>query len=287
MLGFGDESGTFDRQYQSVSVVSGSSSVMLDLRGELKEALSREHVKEVKFQKVGTHAPLLNAAHAFLLLAVTFAAVRSIRVDTVVWDTHDSRHAVQRRDDVANLERMYYRVVVCAARQWGAEGWSLRPDAGSQVNWAEMREVLRKTRMSRKSDAIPLWDDMGGGLKIVVESIEPTDSESEALVQLADLMAGLARFSCEERNACVGWLANWGRRREGQMGLDWDAGVDEETAARKNRFRLVGALHAACGKKKLGVSLSARQCLWTPRATNPINFWHYAPQGANDRAPTR
>ena len=113
------------------------------------------------------------------------------------------------------------------------------------------------------------------------------ESRQEALVQLADLFAGMARFSREETQQCVQWLNS--RVNKDQLRLpnflDSTGVEDETTAIRQNRFQLIGKFDTLCKRHKLGVSLRKKGYLWTPDYRNPINFWNYEPQHEYDKAP--
>jgi type I restriction enzyme R subunit len=63
-----------------------------------------------------------------------------------------------------------------------------------------------------------------------------------------------------------------------------DASIHRSRTSRE-RFWVLKEFDEACKQRKLGVRLSTRRGLWTPRPPNPINFWMYEPQHPEDKAP--
>ena len=120
---------------------------------------------------------------------------------------------------------------------------------------------------------------------LTITQVSSSNSKEEPLIQLADLFAGIGRFSRETSQTCLRWLEAEGRKN--QLPLLEPILEVETNRAEQNRFKLIGNLHSLCKQRRLGVSLSYRGYLWTPRPGNPINFWHYQPQHENDRAPVR
>ena len=134
------------------------------MQANLRTSLHDHKIKEVKFQEIGTHRPKIDAPLDFLGYAVDFAGQGKIRIEILVWDIYDSRHAIQGRDDIANLERMYYRILVWAARQWNHAEWNFFPDQNSQINWGDIARYLNRTQLARaKPNVLQLFESEDGG----------------------------------------------------------------------------------------------------------------------------
>ncbi len=288
---YSDESGTFHCRYQTIALVSGQEAMLSQLRKLLKSALNRYGVDEVKFNEIGSHSPKVKAAREFLHHAVRkFARQVKMRIDVLVWDTQDSRHAIQGRNDLANLEHMYYKVLTYTARRWNQTEWNFYPDKNSQIHWGEIANFLNRTRLEHpKSNLLTLFKSEEENQLFQFRSVEPSDSLQEPLIQLADLFAGMARFTREEGEQCIQWLESWGNKNQPLLPnlLCGKDELDETSKAKQNRFQLVGEFHDLCKQHKLGVSLRDKKYLWTPNPTNPINFWNYEPQNKYDKAPIR
>ena len=288
---YSDESGTFTRRFQSIALVTGQINTLSEMRERLQDILTEKQVTEVKFELIRTHLPILEAAQEFLCCIVTeFANRNKTRVDILTWDMQDSRHAIPGRDDIANLERMYYKVFVHAARQWkNQEEWNFYPDESSQINWSELTRILNKTPLSKhQNNTQLLFENEEIDQPLKVKRTEPLKSVQEPLIQLADLLAGMARFTQEERGYCVSWLDTWGNKNQQQLpNFLCEEDLSEPIKTKQNRFWLVGEFNTLCKKYRMGVSLRTRKCLWTPDNTNPINFWNYETQHDYDQAPRR
>lgn len=288
---YSDESGIFRHRYQTIAVVSGPETVLAQLRSDLRGILSQNQINEVKFALIRTHRALIEAARAFSRCMVeTSARIAAVRADVITWDMQDSRHAIQGRNSIANLERMYYKVLAHAARQWNQVQWSFHPDKNSQVHWNEIADVLNRTRLAKPvaNAQLPL-DSEHLDQFIELTSVEPLDSLREPLIQLADLLAGMARFMREEGHQCIQWLDSWGNKDQLALRhfLHAEGVLDETIRTKQNRFLLIGEFNAHCKRHRLGVSLRDKRCFWTPNPTNAINFWNYEPQHDYDKAPLR
>jgi len=282
---YSDESGFPAKRYHVISVVSGRREDMEILRCYLESVLQKG-VSELKFEDVRGHRPKVKAAREFLRYTVKLAAKGKVRVDVLIWDTQDTRHSVVGRDDIANLHRMYYKVLVHVGRIWNQRDWHFYPDEGSNVDWAEIQKFLNKTRMvKRKPRLIALLETETQYFQL--RHVNPRKSHDEPLIQLCDLFAGFAAFSREKGEEYHKWVSA-GKRRA-QPGL-FEADDDLPESSSKAdivRFALLQEFDTLCKKHKLGVSVKTKGYLWTPDPKDPINFWNYEPQHEADKAPAR
>jgi len=207
----------------------------------------------------------------------------------LVWDIQDSRHAIVGRNDIANLQRMYYHLFRNVLRaRWPNEAiWRLHPDEHTAIDWETIEDYLGAVSMRIEAERSLLT---GGKFRLRIrqefgiDDITPSKSRERPLLQLADLFAGLAVFSREKFNEYQVWL----RSASGQTLLFEDETLASDPSRRtRERFRVLKILDEECKRRKLGVSLKTRCGLWTPNPENPINFWMYEPQHDEDKAPTR
>lgn len=282
---FSDES--FSNRYQAVGVISGEAGVLLELRIKLQNILHDTGVSEVKFEEVRTHLPKIKAAHTFLKEAVMDAKQNKIRVDVVTWDIYDTRHSIPDRDDVANLTRMYYKLLRHVSEQWNQQNWAFYPDENTYVDWTDTIDYLNATKTPRrKPHLLRLFDEDQYLLNFT--GVQPLNSENEPLIQLSDLFAGMARFVRECGEECLRWL---GSQRLSKQPLLFNCNehevTDDPIKAKCNRFVLVNEFYNLCRDSRLGVSLNTKKYFWTRSPRNPVNFWNYEPQYEDDKAPSR
>jgi|Deesub1362A_J573_1020465.scaffolds.fasta_scaffold00174_15 hypothetical protein len=287
---YSDESGTFTERFQAIAVVTGQDIVLSQLTNHLKRILADKRIPEVKFALIRTHRPIIEAAQEFVQCFVKeFASKAKARVDVLVWDVQDSRHAVQGRDDAANLERMYYKVLTHAARRWNQAEWNFYPDENSQIRWHELAQVLDRTRLSGyQANSLLLLENERVGQLLQIRNTEPRNSVREPLIQLADLFAGMGCFTRREGENCVKWLDS--RCNKDQLrfaNFFCEEPTDETIKTKQNRFQLVGEFKVLCDQYGMGVSLREKRYLCTFNPTYPINFWNYEPQHELDQAPKR
>jgi len=279
---YSDESGiNIGDRYTSVSVVSGEEDVMDCLRVKLNKALRDENAEEVKFFKIkGFRSRFTRAAIKFIECTVNdFAIYNKIRVDTITTDNESLERYNSDCDSKPDLGWMYYKVLANIVRRWKNTKWGFYADVNSKVNWSEIVSYLNKTRLQKSGERPLLIERMlYENPKFEFSEVEQVNSIEEPLVQLADLFAGMARFSHYSEKYdfnCADWVRRWKSERQGKlMGFvgeeDWKIPRLAEC-----RYRVIGGLVFLCRKHKLYVSIDSKNHLKTWRPKNPINFWDY------------
>jgi len=290
---YSDESGFPSERFQSIAVVTGDINSCNELRTELKKILDKYELSELKWSSLNAHKPKLCLAKEFIDISLYYAIQKKIRIDILYWDIQDSRHQIQGRDDIGNLERMYYKAIRHAINMWAQKEavWDIYPDELSYIKWNEIADYLNKTKLGKKVKNKPvllsLFEDMEGSAFIKIREVVPQKSHEEPIVQLADLYAGIARFSKEKGEEYFKWLCN--EERKNQLML-FDV-EDENNLNTSNktlaRFNILRKLNETCKNYKMRVSLRTYKYLVTKDAKKPINFWFYIPQHEEDKAPIK
>lgn len=287
-VAFGDESNYMQGRYRSVAVVAMTLATAASHTDQVAELLRDSDVREMKWVALRS-ARERHAALKLVRWTLQRVLERSLTVDALVWDTHDSRHRVLHRDDIANLHRMYFRLLSRALLRPGEATWRLHPDENGAMDWGTVRDVLqhdgRKLRGSNP-DVFPsarLWRLARRWYH--VQEIRPVDSRTTPLVQLADLFAGLAVYSRESYGVYDVW-------RDGRLGQNVLFGEPARDAvamsvADRDRCEVLFEFNELCKKSKLGVSLRTHRGLETYPPGRGMNFWFYRPQHVADIAPTR
>jgi len=281
---FTDEKGSGRERYWGIGVVSGSASALSALRQDLSGALGK--LESLEWKDINGDSQRQRAAQSYIETAVAAVCKGVLRVDVLMWDTHDSRHAVQGRDDSQNVGRMYYHVLTHCGRMCGQRRWRLYPDDGSCLDWEDIALYIRRTRVVRsKPYLISLFEE--GGERFEILEVSKQDSRKEPLVQLADIFVGMGCFSVDRSDKLKRWTEEQNRRSQLVLLPELDHAHDAQSRSERARFELVAGLNGLCKATRLGVSLERRWHLWTPAPRAPINFWMYKPQHDSDKAPTR
>ncbi len=283
-IGFSDESNWNVGRFRSLSLVTIPVEGLVSLSEELCELLNQSDIREFKWKR------LRGARERFAALkmcdfAIQHACSGNLRIDVLVWDIEDSRHNIQGRDDIANLQRMYYHLFRNVLRmRWGGGHtvWRLFPDEHTAMDWEKVEDCLEASgshvKVERSLFGVRLRREFQ------IEEIIQVTSKDQPLLQLADLFAGLAVFSREKFEQYQEWIQG----RVGHRMLFDHGEVDGNiSGADIVRFQVLKHLDEECKKRRLGVSLRTYRGLTTPNPVNPINFWLYQPQHPDDRAPTR
>ena len=292
-MAFCDASGVFAEHYQSIGVISGTTEFLCKLRNDMLVILNDLGMTEIKFSNINKldSREFKAARHFFTESINNYIKFHSVRADILTWYTADSRHSTPGRDDIENLGRMYYHLLRNIARKWNITSWSIYIDKNENVDFDVLRECLNSRIDQIDTGQFPEIIESFEQLKEleVVKEISEVESREEPLVQLADLFAGLARFSNEKGAECCEWLAIYGNPdQEPLMDLNsLDNNSIEYSKSELCRYYLIGEINKLCKKHKLYVSLKDEKRLQTKDPRSPMNFWIYEPQGDYDKSPIR
>lgn len=293
LLSFCDASGVFAEHYQSIGVISGTTESLCQMRNGLGEILDDLGMSEIKFSNINKlDSREFKAAQRFFTKSINnYIKSHSVRADVLTWYTADSRHSTPGRDDVENLGRMYYHLLRYIARKWNITSWSIYIDKNEQVDFNVLRECLNSRIAQIDIGQFPKIIESLEQIKELeaVKEISEVESCEEPLVQLADLFAGLARFSNEKGAECCEWLSIYGNPDQAPL-IDFssiESNLGEYSRSEVCRYYLIGEIYDLCKRYKLYVSLKEGKHLQTRNPSSPMNFWTYEPQGDYDKAPIR
>jgi len=276
---YSDESGiNVGDRYTSVCVVSGEAEALNYLRDKLGETLRDKNVDEVKFSEISRYGSrVTEAAVDFVGCVVNdFAIYNSVRIDTITTDNECLNGEDYDSDSEPDLEGMYYHVLSNVGRRWGCKKWGFYPDENSGVNWSEIVSSLNMTSMlTAEGGQKPFIDRTDEDAQFQFSEAEELNSVEEPLVQLADLFAGMARFSHADNGGCAEWVERSRDERQGKLIPSMARNNRHITRLEECRYRLIGGLCSLCHRYKLYVSISSKNHLKTWRPENPINFWDY------------
>ena len=287
--GFCDESKYNVGRFRAVSIVSMQVSLFQDYMESLQQILNESEVSELKWHELAS-AKMRFAVIKALDYTIECADSGKLRVDTLIWDVQDTRHRVLKRDDLQNLQRMYYHLLNnVIIKKWGELGhWIVYPDQ-SAVNWEELETVMQN--QIKKMENQKRVEDPFGILGMGFLEISPTISHECPIVQIADLFAGLGVHSRESIHKHVSYyIARKGRKCRYLPSHTIETVRDIiSSLSRSDRERCYTLNHvfAQCKEKKWGIHLLRSEGLKTSDPTCPINFWQYIPQSRRDKAPVK
>jgi len=289
-IAYADETHYNTGRYRGIALVTLKYENAADLNSELQNILRDSGITEFKWHKLD-NARYRFAALKMLTYAIEKASRGILRIDVLTWDIEDSRHRIIGRDDIANLQRMYYHLLknVLSARWPENSTWRLCPDEQAAMNWSEVEKFL-----DRASTQVEVQHDMfAQGVSRIsfkqefrIEQVRPCNSHQEPLVQLADLCAGLAAYS----RSFYGSYEQW--KRTSSQQLDLFTTMEQEVPlalsnSDRERCCVLAKFDGMCKSQRLGVSLKTNRGLRTLGPLNPINFWWYEPQHEEEKAPVK
>jgi hypothetical protein len=283
-VAYADESNWNVGRYRSVATVTVLGSEHDRIVDRIRGLLDESSVVELSWKDLKGAKERLGAVKIVDVI-IEEACVANLRVDVLMWDMEDARHAgVRGRDDVANLGRMYHHLFVNVLRSKWPNGstWSMHPDEHSQVDW----ETLQKTVEAKGGDRVegPTIEAVGDLTEFRVVQLVPRESHGHPLIQVADLFAGIMPYSHAKFDEFERWLPS---SAEQAAPPDTKEPSDRLSGSDAELFVVLRDLKQACSDRKLYVSLERSRGLRTMKPKGPINFWIYEPQSEQDRAPTK
>lgn len=290
-VAFADESHYNLGRFRALGVVTLERKLEHKITEGVRAILHRYGKRELKWSRLSGDSRTLGAAEEVCELVVEDAASKQLRVDILIWDVQDSRHNIQGRDDIGNLHRMYHHLFKnVLVNRWPDEAlWRLRLDESTVLDFEQIHYFLELADSDFEiiSDA-PLIDEPKLNWRSfyrIVETI-PCLSHEHPLIQIADILAGLACFSRSDYSVYCEW--DHQNPRLTRLPLFDDPGDPVAISrSQKARFQLLRQFNENCKNKSLGVSLKTDKGLRTKDPRRNLNFWWYEPQGSYDKAPTR
>ena len=284
---FSDESGYNIGKYQSIGLITIPTENFETFKTIFTNICSKHGFNDLT--KVKWHAlrsaDLRFCVQEIMELVIKYAIDKGLRIDVLIWDTQDSRHSVQGRDDSKNLAIMYYHLIKNVFMKRWPEGseYLLFPDRNNSIDWEKLFELLEHKGLILSYSKPDELGRVGINLKrkYKLKIIESTPPKSP-LIQLADLFAGMGSYS---RDSFEKWEI-WKRINDGQTCLVPFKEEKPLSRRHKERCLIMNSFKNNCDKNKLGVSLKSTKGFKTFDPTNPINFWFYKPQHKKDKAPT-
>ena len=283
--GFSDESSWNQNRYRSIGLVTALTGIADTAGKTVASALEESGVREFAWKDLTT-AKRRFAAEKIVDHVFELASPGQLRVDVLIWDTHDARHRIMGRDDTANLARMYYHLMANVMRdRWPRDAsWIQHVDKRTDIDWTELEQCLAgRTRKEREGAQAELFANTVTYRFLPI--VEQVSSDEHVLIQVADLFAGMAAFSWNEAQSHGEWVTRQSRqlRQLRLMPQCTDVSISKSASPKHE------VLERLASSRLFYVSLKAAdgEGLRTYGPDHPINFWKYIPQGEFDKAPLR
>lgn len=280
-MAYTDESSTRDPDFRSIACVSFPAEESKRINTEIGGLLK---VGEFKWQDL-REGRMRDQALALVDYALGVLG-GALRVDVLLWSMHDDRRrGLVGRDDMADLERMYYWLLKTVMdKRWPRSTlWDIHPDEHTEIDWATMFDVVGYPRRLDLSGRLLPDDDIRRlHTRSKLRTLRPVESRAVPVVQLADLFAGIAVFSWKDQIA----FGEWCREVDPQQSLLGAVGSQKRKTIQVNRCEVLRHLLSRAKQASLGVGVSAGGLRTLP-PSRPLSFWKWEPQRSEDRAPVR
>jgi len=280
-MAFSDESNQNQGRYRSISVITLDASILDTVNTKIQRTLEHSGISsEFKWHKTES-AKYKFAAINLIDTISPFLLGEQMRIDTIIWDTQDSRHQVKRRDDHRNFSIMYYRPLFnCLENRWPSNtNWGIYPDETNEIDWVEFQEILEASisYTVRLGSLLPEGERPAIGYHVI--EIVQRNSKDYPIIQVADLFAGMAACSWNNHAKLVAAID----RNNGQLTLF--ESESQPSNSIQQRCQIISHLDSFCKSHKMRVSFRSKGGLFSYNPSMPINFWKYEPQHELDKAP--
>lgn len=259
---YSDDGGNGDDRFHALSLVAVPTHEVAELTIQLADLVHSTGTSCTEWKKVGKQVKYTQACKALLNTTTALVTQYGVRFQTVLWDMHDARHAVQYRDDQGNKEYMYRIALVDLVKRHSITDVTWHPDTDPVMDLDRIAsEVMNRIQFGPS-----------------FSTISQSSPEESPFLQLADLSAGLWRNYYEKLDTGREWFhagqpvgcptCSWSRRETEQYDL---------------------LLWYVATLQKGGTTFQRLNGRLKTRAfgERPINVWPYMPQHSADRAPRR
>ena len=247
---------------------------------KLMEILEKHNIapKRFKWNKFNS-MDKINALEEFLDYLFRLMSDNLVFINTIIWDIKDSRHEILGRDDNKNLSLMYYKLIKNFAedRLRNGDTLTIYPDRNNSIDWNLIEDILPNDGVYNTKE---LSFCTMGYTKVFIEE---SNTSENALIQIADIFAGLARTSHDDYDDYEKWL------NQGQQSLipDENPYKIDVSSKDRHRFKVYKIINNQCKRKSWSVSLKTNRGFSTYNKLKPLNFWFYKPQHEDDKAPLK
>ena len=147
-FGWCDESRQNKSRFRSVALISHTEDIKDKLIQGLRDILNNHNKKEIRLSDLKDDVARDTIEDIFNFIFEILQRnkiINKLRIDILIWDIQDSRHLIKGRDDVNNLQRMYFHLFKnVLINRWKKGQWIIYPDENSAIGWNEIRNFFKK-----------------------------------------------------------------------------------------------------------------------------------------------
>lgn len=251
-----------------------------EINDKLNEILIRYDIKSKKFKwNKFNSRDKVNALEEFLEYFFKLMFGNIVFIHTIIWDIQDSRHEIVGRDDNKNLSMMYYKLIKNFSEDKLKNGdvLTIYPDRNNSIDWSLIEEILPNDGIyntKKLSFCTACFSKV---------MIEESNTSENALIQIADIFAGMGRTSYEDYDN----YEKWTNRTQQSLFPNENLNRVQISGKDKHRFKIYEFVDKQSKRKSWTVSLRTNKGFSTYDKSKPLNFWFYKPQHDEDKAPLK
>jgi hypothetical protein len=285
-LAFSDESCYNEKRFRSLSMVTIEKSLKEKIESFIQKIYTESNVSILEWKEIEIAKDRL-CAKKVLDYLFPFLLQGNMKIDIIIWDIEDTRHKINKRDDIENLKRMYYHLMRNTFKnRWNdSHKWMIIPDEFTAFDWSSIQNIISTQQYQYEFIDEDLFTDNNGFPFILkncfhIYDLQEGKSKEEIFLQIADLFAGMGAFSHKNYDKYGVWLLE----KDSLFLVNTDKVYSKRDI---ERFHVIHHFDNLCKKNKLQVSLKTEKGFVSKNIDKPINFWKYEPQHELDKAPVR
>lgn len=276
---YSDESHHSQGHYRSIALVQIDKDKINNIENKLNRILIKYGIKIESFK--WTNIKTKNEYHALrdlLNYLLPLLEKRLIKIEVIIWHIQDSRHSVLKRDDTTNLSMMYDKLIKDFVERHlkKRDKLYLYADQTDSMNWEELQQILFNQKLSITYH-IEEFDIIAEGFKVIIKE---SSTQSEPLIQIADIFAGMACTSYKDFETYKHWAypEQYGKKSD-----------KHHSNRDKYRFKIYKIVSSWNNRRGININLRLTKGFCTDRihSSSAVNFWFYRPQHSKDKAPTK
>ncbi|MHA1280319.1 MAG: DUF3800 domain-containing protein [Candidatus Helarchaeota archaeon] len=282
---YSDEScHTTQHDYGSIAILSFPASIKISLESQILPIV-KALPKELKWSNLKNER-FYQASIGIFNILFSYAVRGELRVDSIIWQTHDHRYPRNQTNTGEKLSVLYFlRLRDLVSKRWGRDTrWSIYADEQQQIDWDQLSEflVISESRSFVSTLFGPEYDLnwlRRNHSIFSLEQIQSVKSIHEPFIQVADIFAGAGAYSHNNSKELLQWI-NTESSQEFENGCNQIAfdflSNDKKKLSSKHKWhcKFIQYLQDQCKTKSYQVSISEFKGLHTFDPTSPFNFFY-------------
>lgn len=286
---YSDESGNGENRFRYVGTLSGKTVDIESLKNSLSQIITSYKLGHCEYKDLDS-CSRVDCAKEIFDITLNFVLSGLVKVIVLTWDTHDSRHKINDRDDNKNLGRMYYNIFKQTSKIWEQSSldYSFYPDENSALDFIEIIKYIENTDISKQQNqAKNIFGEKYLKKFPKIKNHKQISSSKDPIIQIVDILTGISRLNHEEFDLFINWAEDEKQKTNIHLSF-FSERTNFQISKRKSfKYEIIKYFNEKFKKNKMQISLNTHKCFFSNKPSCGLWFWTYKSQGDYDKAPIR